>query len=111
MELELNHGLADRQTVSGCGDVVMDTDNRMLDLILKGIDDLRGDVQGLRAELTAGDEKRVSKDAYEQYQKATEERLGRLEASPMRMLAWMGFFGGVVGGPLLNAAMFVFTHR
>ena len=61
---------------------------QVLNLILKGIDDLRNDVAGLRSEISSGDDKRVSKDEFGQYQKATDGRLERLEASPMRLIAY-----------------------
>lgn len=86
------------------------SENQLLGLILKGIDDLRADVQGLRQEIAAGDEKRVSLAEFGQYQKATDGRLDKLEASPMKVLAWLGFAFGFVS-PILTLVLFLIIHK
>lgn len=84
-------------------------DNRVLDLILKGIDQLRGDVKDLRDDVAAGDALRVSKESFLQYQTATEARIARLEATPMRVLAWLGVGTGTLG-PIITVILWIASH-
>lgn len=89
------------------------------------IDGLREEVQAVRvliatmmprAEVEAADAKRVHVEAYASDQREVNARLTRLEASPTRMI---GYIGGATGclGVLMSMAMggffileFVLTH-
>lgn len=88
---------------------------RVESLILGRLDTIEGKldtaITAMRTEMTAGDERRLSKDVFEQYQTAINTRIERLEGSPMKVLAWLGFATGVVGGPLLNVALYALTHK
>lgn len=93
-----------------------DSDNtRVENLILGRLDSIEGKldtaISAMRTEMTAGDERRLSKDVFEQYQVAINTRIERLEGSPMKVLAWLGFACGSVGGPLLNVALFIITKH
>lgn len=68
-------------------------------------------IADIRAEMHAGDEARVSKEAWTEYDRAIQQRLQRLEDSPMKVLAWLGFVCGLVGGPLLTVVLFIVLHH
>lgn len=70
------------------------------------IDGMAGEIQAVkvlvasmmpRAEVDAEIARRVSLEVYTADQRATNERLIRLESSPMRFLAWLGAGVGCLG--------------
>lgn len=64
-----------------------------------------------RAQMDAGDEKRLSKEVFQEFKETNDIRIKRLEESPMKVLAWLGFACGLIGGPLLSVVLFIVTHR
>lgn len=64
----------------------------------------------IRSQIDAGDEKRLAIAVFDEYRRGTEERLTRLEQSPMKVLAWLGFACGLIGGPLLTIILYILTH-
>ncbi len=96
------------ETTTQAAAVERGTDGRKVEtVILDLVKDINNKLDSLREEIKSGDEQRVSKDAFREYQLAVAERLARLEASPMRALAWISLVCGLIGGPLLTVILFI----
>lgn len=69
-----------------------------------------------RAEVDAELARRVSQEVYTADQRATHERLLRLESGPQKLIAWLAVgvavFGAIISGLTLAAgiAAFILTH-
>lgn len=78
--------------------------------IAKEVGEIRVLVAGMmpRAEIDGELARRVSMDAYVSDQAQVKDRLTKLEASPQRLLAWIGVGGGCLG-VLISALMATVT--
>lgn len=89
-----------------------------IDRLESKIDGLAGEVQGVkvllaammpRAEVDAEIARRVSIEVYSADQRATNERLIRLESSPARLLGWVSGGVGCLGVLLSMASLLFFV--
>lgn len=84
---------------------------RKVDAIATKLEALNVSMAGMmpRAEVDAEIAKRVSQEVYGADQRATNERLIRLESSPARLLAWISGGVGCLGVVLALASLIFFV--